>query len=87
MSLPEDPPPATSIQNLYDETQRSKPSVETTKPNNHINVNIELYKNIKAPSTTKHNNQNFISELVMLTKNKNESINNNDNHEGTYGNC
>ena len=54
MNLPDDPPPATAIQNIHDETQTSKPSVEKTKPNNNSNENIELSKNVTAPSTTKH---------------------------------
>ena len=53
MNLPEDPPPATAIQNIHDENQNLSPSTETTKRNNHTNENIELFKNVKTPSTTK----------------------------------
>ena len=53
MNLPDDSPPATAIQNIHDETQTSKPSAEKTNPNNNSNENIELFKNVKTPSTTK----------------------------------
>ena len=40
MIASDDPPPATAIQNLHDETQTSNSSVEKTKPNNNSNENI-----------------------------------------------
>ena len=70
MNLPDDSPPATAIQNIHDETQTSKPSAEKTNPNNNSNENIELFKNVTAPFTTKNKKQSSISDLVMLTKEK-----------------
>ena len=86
MNLPDDSPPATAIQNIHDETQTSKPSAEKTNPNNNSNENIELFKNVTAPFTTKNKKQSSISDLVMLTKEKNGGINNNNDHEGKESN-
>ena len=76
------PPPATATQILHDEPQKSKPIAETIKPSNNTNENIELFKKVTASTTTKHKQQSSISDLVMLTKGKNESSNNNKEHEG-----
>ena len=49
MNLPDDPPPATGIQNLYDEIQTSPPRADNTKINNNSNENIEFFKNVTPP--------------------------------------
>ena len=54
MNLPDDPPLATAIQNLHDETQISKLSAEKTKTNNDSNENIGVFKNITALFLTKN---------------------------------
>ena len=81
MDLLDDPPP-TATQILHDEPQKSKPIAETTRPSNHANENIASFKNVTAPTTAKNKQQSSISDLVMLTKGKNESSNNNKEHEG-----
>ena len=53
-----------------------------TKTTNHTNANIEFFKKVTAPSTTKNKKQNSNSDLVMLTNEKNDGINNNNDHEG-----
>ena len=76
------PPPTTATQILHDEPQKSKPNAETTKPSNHTNENIASSKKVTASTTTKNKKQSSISDLVTLTKGKNESFNNNKEHEG-----
>ena len=70
MDLLDDPPPATATQILHDEPQNLKPIAETTKPSNHTNENIALFKEYTASTTTKNKTQSSISDLVMLTKEK-----------------
>ena len=82
MDLLDDPPSPTATQILHDDTQKSKPFAETTTTSNHTNENIALFKKVTAPTTTKNKQQSSISDLVMLTKGKNESSNNNKEHEG-----
>ena len=82
MDLLDDPPPATATQILHDEPQKSKPNAETTKPSIHTNENIASSKKVTASTTTKNKTQSSISDLVMLTKGKNESFNNNKENEG-----
>ena len=65
---------------LHDEPQNSKSIAETTKPNNHNNESIALFKKVTTPSATKNKKQSSISDLVMLTKRENESNNNNKEH-------
>ena len=80
------PPPATSTQILHNESQNSKLIAETTKPNNHNNENVTLLKKVNIPSVTKNKKQSSISDLLILTKEKNESNNNSKKHEGQDGN-
>ena len=82
MDILDDPPSATATQILHDEPHKSKPIVDTTKPSNHTNENIALFKKVTASSTTKNITQSSISDLVMITKGKNESSNKNKDHEG-----
>ena len=66
MNLPKDLPPPTATQNLHDETLNVIPCATTT--NNSINTIkiISLFKNVTAPSTTKNENQEPISNLVTF---------------------
>ena len=57
-----------------------------TKTTNHTNANIEFFKKVTAPSTTKNKKQNSNSDLVMLTNEKNDGINSNNDHEGKDSN-
>ena len=82
MDLLNDSPPATATQILHDEPKNSKPIAETTKPSNHTNENIALFKKVTASTTKKNKIQSSISDLVILTKKKDESSNNNKKHEG-----
>ena len=82
----EDLSPATATQILHDEHQNSKPTAETTNPTNHNNKNTALLKTVNTTSVMKNKNQSSISDLVMLTKGKNESDNNNTETEGQDGN-
>ena len=86
MDLLDDPPPATATQILHDEPQKSKSNAETTKPSNHTNENIASSKKVTTSTTTKNKTQSSISDLVMLTKETNESVNNNKEHEGQNDN-
>ena len=82
MDLLDDPPPATATQILHDEPQKSKPNAETTKSSNHTNENITSSQKVTASTTTKNKKQSSISDLVTPTKGRNESFNNNKEHEG-----
>ena len=81
MDLLDDLPSPTATQILHDDTQKSTPFAETTTTSNHTNENIALFKKVTAPTTTKNKQQSSISDLVMLTKGKNESSINNKEHD------
>ena len=56
MSSLEEPSP-NSHPNHHNESPNSKPFGKTTTIANHTNENIELFKKITVPSTTKNKNQ------------------------------
>ena len=82
MDLLEESPPATATQILHDETQKSKPNAEAIKTSNNTNENIASPKKVTASTLSKNKKQKSISNLVTLKKGKNESFNNNKEHEG-----
>ena len=81
MSSLEEPSP-NSHPNHHDESPNSKLFEETITITNHANENIELFKKITVPSTTKNKKQESISNLAMITNTRSYNINNNTDHEG-----
>ena len=63
MSLSEEPPP-TAIQNIHNESQKSKARANITTTTNHTNKNIKLFKKVTARPRTKNEKDKLMFDLV-----------------------
>ena len=86
MNLPEDPPCAIATQSFHDETQNQNRTQQRLNKTATPTRTPHLSKSSPIPPRQKNKMPNFIFDLVMLTKEKNESINNNKKHKGQDGN-